>query len=154
MFSSVQPRVELQRLIAEHNPDLMLTLNLHRALDLWKFQGLLDHFMNRVQRRVDGGKWARIPPDDRPSAIGMVEHLEKNPHAHVAFYGPERFVSFALTDAAKAEWRACHEHCGQLHAVKTWDPAGQAAYMLKDFRGGNGGDRLLIYAPTSRKGAL
>lgn len=57
MFSSVQCRVDLQSLIGERNPDVMLPLNLHRALDLWKFQGLLDHFMNRVPRGRATSVW-------------------------------------------------------------------------------------------------
>lgn len=145
-------RTAWNRLLAEQQPDALLTFNLHHALTVFTLQRLVTDFVNRMQREIDGRNWSRLPAQDRPRTIGIVEHPDTNPHAHVALSAPPRFVEFVFSDAAQALWHRCHPHAGQFHAERVSDAAGLAAYMLKDLHVGEGVDRLFVYMPTRGTG--
>jgi hypothetical protein len=151
MFDRRAHRSALHSMIADRQPDLAVSFNLQRALDFYKLQSVFELFMNRMQSSVDGRRWHRIPGTDRPTAIGMFEHRDSNPHIHASVYAPPRYVEFLRSGAAQELWWSCHPRCGQLdldpvRSAKQW-----AGYQIKDARGPNALDNMMLYVPTVRR---
>lgn len=147
MFDRRRHHEALHQFIADREPDLAVTFNLKQALDFYTLQSSIHLFMNRMQRAVDGRAWNRIPPADRPTAIGMFEHADTNPHVHASIYAPARYVKFLSSSAAHELWSSCHPRCGQLDvrppdSVQRW-----AGYQIKDARGREALDRMILYVP-------
>jgi hypothetical protein len=150
MFDRRQHQHALHRFIADRRPDLAVTFNLKRALDFYTLQSAIELFMNRMQREVDGGRWHRKPPNDRPAAIGMFQNPDTNPHVHASIYAPARYVEFLLSDAAKRLWLSCHAQCGQLDAEPPRDVRRWAGYQIRHARGAEALDGMVLYVPYSR----
>lgn len=147
MFDRRQHYDALHRFIADRQPDLAITFNLKRALDFYSLQSTIELFMNRMQRAVDGGRWYRRPPADRPAAIGMFENRDKNPYVHASLYAPARYVEFLVSEAAQELWASCHPRCGQLkveppRSVRDW-----AGYQIKRAHGPEALDAMVLYVP-------
>jgi hypothetical protein len=147
MFDRRQHRDALHQFIADRKPDLAVTFNLKRALDFYTLQSTIELFMNRMQREVDGGRWSRIPPADRPACIGMFENRDKNPHVHASLYAPARYLDFLLSEVARELWASCHPRCGQLkveppRSVRDW-----AGYQIKRAHGPEALDAMVLYVP-------
>lgn len=141
-------RAAYRSMIVYQQPNAFLTFNLYHALPAPVLLRLVKDFLNRMQREVDGRRWSRIPPEDRPRAVGAVEHLLTNPHAHVALAAPQRYLDFVFSDAAQALWRRCHVNAGQFHAKPITNAVGVARYALKDLRTPADFERVFTYAPT------
>lgn len=151
MFDRRAHHAALHSMIADRKPDLAVSFNLRRALDFYTLQTVFQLFMNRMQSAVDGRQWHRIPGTDRPTAIGMFEHRDSNPHVHASIYAPPRYLEFLRSDAAQQLWWSCHERCGQLdldpvRSAKQW-----AGYQIKDARGPDDLDNMMLYVPTVRR---
>jgi hypothetical protein len=127
-----------------------VTFNLKRALDFYSLQSTIELFMNRMQRAVDGGQWYRRPPANRPAAIGMFENRDKNPHVHASLYAPARYVEFLVSEAAQRLWRSCHPRCGQLDAGVPRNVRDWAGYQIKEVRGPEAQDAMVLYVPGRR----
>lgn len=148
MFPSRDLHHEWRQFIADQEPYAFLTLNLLHALPVATLHRLAKDFLNRMQREIDGRNWFRIPPENRLTAMGAVEHPDTNSHIHLALAAPRRYVEFVLDGAAQALWHRCHTHAGQFHAMRVSDTAGLAGYMLKDVHRVEDYDRIFVYAPT------
>ncbi|MFN0186351.1 MAG: hypothetical protein ACKVQR_21260, partial [Aquabacterium sp.] len=103
------------------------------------------------QSVVDGRRWHRIPGTDRPTAIGMFEHRDSNPHIHASIYAPPRYVEFLRSGAAQELWSSCHPRCGQLDLAPVRSAKQRAGYQIKDARGPNALDNMMLYVPTVRR---
>ncbi|MGG5809163.1 hypothetical protein [Falsiroseomonas sp. CW058] len=150
MLDRRQHRDALHSFIADRRPDLAVSFNLKHALNFDTLQSTIHLFMNKLQRVVDGRNWNRVPPADRPAAIGMLENPDTNPHVHASLYAPARYVEFLLSDAAQPLWSSCHRNCGQLDVAPPRDVRRWASYQIKFVRGGEALDCMVLYVPQAR----
>lgn len=150
MFDRRRHHDALHKFIADRKPDLAVTFNLKRALDFYTLQATIKLFMNLMQREIDGGRWYRKPPADRPIAVGMLENADTNPHVHASIYAPTRFVEFLSSNAAEELWQSCHPRCGQLDVSKPKSIARWAGYQIKKAYGPEALDRMILYVPEVR----
>ena len=151
MFDRRAFRSAIQGMIADLQPNMAVTLNLRRALDFYTLQSVFHLFMNRMQSAVDGRRWHRIPGADRPTAIGMFENRELNPHIHASVAAPPRYVDFLLSHAAQELWTSCHERCGQLNVSRVESVKNWAGYQIKKVHAADALDHLMTYVPTVRR---
>ena len=150
MFDRRAHHAALHGMIADRRPDLAVTFNLQRALDFYALQSAFELFMNRMQSSVDGRRWHRIPGADRPTAIGMFEHRDSNPHIHASIYAPTRYVDFLRSTTAQELWSSCHPRCGQLNLAPVESAKQWAGYQIKKAHGPDALDKMMIYVPTVR----
>ncbi len=137
----------LHSMISVRNPDLAVAFKLKRGMDFSSLQSAFELFMNFMQREVDGRQWSRIPADDRPTAIGLVQNPVPNPHMHVSFYAPQRYVDFLMSPAAQVFWRSCHPRCGKLDAGAGSDARRWTALRLRKASGVTGQNNIVTYLP-------
>lgn len=84
----------------------------------------------RVDRALLGKRFAKLPVERRTRYVGLIEHPETNTHAHFAWRVPvELHVGFE--DALRGWWDRLHPY-GDVDVQALYDPAGWAAYMVKD----------------------
>jgi hypothetical protein len=146
------PQTQMQRqavsnLIMCQNPDVMITFNYQRQVQLDQMRQHIDIFMNKMQRRVLGSRWMSVPAIERPRLLGMAEHLDSNSHVHVAMSGTERFVDFVLGEEAQELWKSVHPRCGQFHAKRIREQERTARYITKYYRRPEDADKAVYYVP-------
>ncbi|MGK7865451.1 hypothetical protein [Falsiroseomonas sp. E2-1-a4] len=137
----------LHGMISERNPDLAVNFNMKPGLHFYSLQSAFDLFMTFMQREVDGRRWSSMPAGDRPTAVGLVQNPVPNPHMHVSFYAPQRYVDFLTSQAAQVFWKSCHPRCGQLDAGAGSDARRWIALQLRKASGVDGQNSLVVYLP-------
>lgn len=84
----------------------------------------------RVDRALMGKRFNKLSLSERTAYVGFIEHPERNTHAHFAWRVPaEHHASFE--GAFRGWWDRLHPY-GDVDVQVLYDPAGWAAYMVKD----------------------
>lgn len=76
-----------------------------RAISLERVHADLDRLHGRVDRKLFGSRFHKLPDDQRTAFVGFVEHLTNNTHVHLAWHAPvERADEF--TSVVTEAWLA------------------------------------------------
>ncbi len=137
----------LHSLILERNADLTVAFNYKWGLDIRGLQSSFEHFVNMMQRQVDGRGWSSMPVGDRPTAIGLIENPLTKPHIQASFFAPQRYVDFMVSPAAEIFWRSCHRKCRKLNSKAHKDARRWTAYQLEKSSGVDGQTKFVVYLP-------
>ena len=140
----------VRQLMAEHGLQYFVTFNFGYRVDPITGGGKVRHFLNVVQDRTYGGRWAKRRGPDRITAIAVWERLDLNPHLHCGIYAPDPVARVLLSEGPEL-WRH-HVRRGQLDVSRSRSRERVRNYTTKRISRLDHLDRLYLYVPDGGSG--
>ena len=126
-------------------PNLFITLVFNRDVSYGAGSAAVGEFCKRLERRALGKRWTDYPAFERLEAYAFPEHMQSNPHYHLAGRSGARMCEAALDDAHDL-WRHLTK-TGHADVQLTNDAAAVASYVTKATRDPRSIEHFVAYAP-------
>lgn len=140
----------VRQFMAEHGLQYFVTFNFGYLVDPITGGGKVRHFLNVIQDRTYGGRWAKRRGPERITCIGVWERLKLNPHLHCGVYAPDPVARVLLAEGPKL-WRD-QVRRGQLDVSRSKRRDRVRNYTTKGLWLPDHQDRLYLYAPPGGSG--
>jgi len=145
-MSTDQIRNAYVKWITELKLNFFATFNFGRRVNDVAAQTIMKNFFNRVQRQAYGRRWHNRPANQKPVAIGFLEHAKTNPHYHVLLCA-DRKVRQVLKLKGQDLWLGLAPR-GQFH----WEPIDHLPrllrYVTKELKWNDRAESVFVYGPT------
>jgi hypothetical protein len=132
-----------KELVLQIKPEIAVTLGAGLPTTTDRLNKDAVRFLNKVQRRAYGPRWAKITLDQPIEAIGFHELIDGNHHMHLAAAGPYEFRERLMLDGRRL-WKATRV------AGDYWDDVidradGYAGYITKAARSQTSIESVFVY---------
>lgn len=128
MVSAGAYRAALEKMIADAQPNLFVTLVFNRSATLGGARANLREFLARLSRATVGPKW-RKRPGECAQCIAIIENAETNLHLHLSVCVSALHLA-AFKSLVSTIWAEL-EPAGSVDVQDVWDARGLANYMTK-----------------------
>lgn len=133
-------------LLLDLKPTHFITFNFGRPFTTNSAHFAMKGYFQRVERAALGRNWGKFTGEQRIVAIGFLEHLDSNPHWHVAARIPQKAVA-ALANTER-RWKTLSAG-GHAFVLPIEREAAVANYITKELPRTRHFDEVFIYSPEA-----
>lgn len=129
--------------VLQIQPELAFTLGAGLSTNPERLNRDAARFLNKVQRRAYGPRWAKVPLERPIEAVGFHELVDGNHHMHMAAAGPYEFRERLMLDGSRL-WKATRI-AGDFWCDIISREEGYARYITKAARSQQSLDWVFVY---------
>lgn len=129
--------------VLQIEPDIAVTLGAGFPTTTDRMNKAAARFLNKVQRRAYGPRWAKIALEQPIEVVGFHELVESNHHMHLAAAGPYEFRERLMLDGSRL-WKATRT-AGDFWVELIERAEGYSGYITKAARSQASIESVFVY---------